>query len=1180
MVKGLGAHAPMSSMGSVILSPTINNYKIDIKFHVIESSVNVPLDGIIGTDFFDQEKIEINFSERTIKLKSIPMPIPFGDPEIAKREIQVVPPRTETVIRVNIINSTKLTEGITPNVIIDEGVYLAKAILKVDQNNQALTTVVNTTNQVCYINVIDLKLENFNYKESSVFTYHIENTIPKDRINVLFQNLRLDHLNIEEKKAITTLCKTYNDIFHLPGDALTYTDAIEHSITTTTPTPTRSKIYRLPKVHEEEVNTQVNKMLKENLIRPSTSPYNAPLWVVPKKRDASGIQKWRVVVDYRKLNEITVGTQFPIPNIDQILDQLGHSCYFSTLDLASGFHQIKMKDSDAHKTAFSTNLGHFEFTRMSFGLRTAPATFQRLMNTILTGLQGKQCFVYLDDIIVYASSLDEHQQKLKLVFDRLRNNNLKLQPDKCEFLRKEIMYLGHVISDSNVQPNPDKIKAVAEFPLPKNQKQIKQFLGLAGYYRKFIQNFAAIAKPLTVLLKKDEKFNWGEPQQKSFNKFKRILTNKPILQLPDFSKEFILTTDASDYAIGSILSQGEIGKDLPISYASRTLNQSEINYSTTEKECLSIIWSVKHFRHYLFGQKFKIVTDHQPLTYLFNCKDPSSRLVRWRLKLEEYNYEIIYKPGRVNSNVDALSRNPVMFIHRQPCNLMSVEEDTYEDFIKFHYRNQILYEYPILKENIFDKNPNVLLFSKDLSTENNYYNNVSELYDLNKINPNDVKLYDTIILNNNEKTTYLLIAFLNYFDLPSSKDLYYSLHNFSSKLTLDTEEIFIKNPQFYNPNLKLDIIFEMLKFIFGNKVKIKLVDSNKFTPSTKEEINKLIKEYHSTSLSGHSGFYKTYKRIKENYKWQTMKKDIKAFVKNCQQCQINKTNRHPVKTPMQITTTSKEPFEKIFLDIVGPLPLTINGNKFILTIQDDLTKFSYAYAIFNHEAETVANKICSFIFLFGIPQSIVTDNGTDFTSNLIKEINKIFKIKHVTTSPYHPQSNGALERSHSTLKDYLKHFINKDQNNWDDFIETAMFAYNTQIHSTTQFSPYELLFGRKPSLPHKITQTPEFHYSYDDYHRNLQLRLNKSFETARNHIIQSKEKSKVYYDNKTKPHNFKIDDMVYILDKSTQKGVNKKLSPNYKGPYKIIQIHDNDTITVEINKKKTATYHANLLKPC
>lgn len=315
-----------------------------------------------------------------------------------------------------------------------------------------------------------------------------------------------------------------------------------------------------------------------------------------------------------------------------------------------------MHPDHSEKTAVSTDKGHYEFLRVPFGLKGAPATFQRMMNTVLTGLNGLKAFVYLDDIIVYASNITDHSEKLGQVFTRLREYNLKLQPSKCSFMRKEVSYLGHVITDQGVKPDPQTIQCVANFPIPTNEKEVKSFLGLSGYYRRFVPGYGKIAKSLTNLLKKDVAFKWTDLCQESFDKLKSILITEPLLQYPDFNRKFNLTCDASNYAIGCVLSQGPIGSDPPIAYASRTINKTEQNYNTTEKELCAIVWGVKQFRPYLFGQEFNIVTDHRALTWLFNIKDPGSRLTRWRLKLEKYEYEIHYKPGSSNTNADALSR--------------------------------------------------------------------------------------------------------------------------------------------------------------------------------------------------------------------------------------------------------------------------------------------------------------------------------------------------------------------------------------------------------------------------------------------------------------------------------------------------------------------------------------------
>lgn len=281
------------------------------------------------------------------------------------------------------------------------------------------------------------------------------------------------------------------------------------------------------------------------------------------------------------------------------------------------------------------------------------------MDNVLCGLQGTELFVYLDDIVIYARTLEEHRSKFNKLARRLREANLKLQPSKCGFLFKEVAYLGHLISEDGVKPCPKKIVAVQNFPKPKSARNVREFLGLAGYYRRFIGEFAQISKPLTRLLNKDSKFVWGSDQEEAFKTLRSALCDDPVLQYPDFSKPFNVACDASGYALGAVLSQGELGKDRPIAYASRLLHGAETNYSTIEKECLAIIFAVQYFRPYIYGREFRLITDHRPLVWMNSVQDPTSRLLRWRLKLAEFEYQIIYKPGKANSHADALSRNPV-----------------------------------------------------------------------------------------------------------------------------------------------------------------------------------------------------------------------------------------------------------------------------------------------------------------------------------------------------------------------------------------------------------------------------------------------------------------------------------------------------------------------------------------
>lgn len=1049
---------------------------------------------------------------------------------------------------------------------------------------------INTTNKTIKLGRIQVKLEPLVkdngeklVKINNLISNEESNNCSRDRLDKLKQTLRLDHLNNEERDSLVYLCKEYNHIFHLEGDKLSVTDTITHEIPTTSNESINTKSYRYPEALKGEVNKQIDKLLEEGIIKPSSSPWNSPVWIVPKKLDASNERKWRLVIDFRKLNEISIGDVYPLPQISDILDQLGHSKYFTTLDLASGFFQIKLSPKDQAKTAFSVPLGHYEYTRMPFGLKNAPATFQRMMNNVLTGLQGIKCFVYLDDIVIYGSSLEDHNIKLKEVFERLSKHNLKLQPNKCEFLKTEVMYLGHLITRDGVKPDPKKVEVVQNYPVPKSPKQIKSFLGLAGYYRRFIENFSQLMQPLTKLLKKNEPFNWTSLQQNSFEILKEKLCKEPILQYPSFSEPFNLTTDASNYAIGSVLSQGPPSEDLPIAYASRTLNKSEINYSTTEKELLAIVWSVKHFRPYLYGRKFKIYTDHKPLVWLFNVKDPGSRLVRWRLVLEEYDYEIIYKQGKLNYIADALSRinpeedNEEAESKELKIQLTTKSRETYSYFLEEMIRKPILYN-NIQEHNnkIPDNSTKVIFSSCDLDSLNNKSLLGYESY-LEKLKAMKPNLYDTLRIVDNNRVLLFCFVKINSWDKISYEDIFESLKNLKHKLLeTNTNEINFTNLSYLL--LKWHKVRTIIRYIFREtKISINVYHSTVKTPR-KEEIPIILEEYHSNPISGHIGFHKTYKKVKSFYKWENMKKDIKKFIKQCKSCQENKLNRKKGRNPMEITSTSTEAFQKVSLDIVGPLPVTENGNKYILTLQDDLTKFSQAYALRQHDAETIADCfIRNFICKFGSPSIILTDQGADFTSNLIKEIAKLFKMKKINTSAYHPQSNGALERSHSTLIDYLKHYVNNEQSNWDQWLDFAMFSYNTSVHTSTKFTPFELVFGIKPSLPSSITKEPEFKYTYENYIDELVLKLQKSRKTARDHLLESKRVNKRTYDKRSRHIEFKAHDLVYLSNEQSKIGKSKKLSSYWLGPYKIIKVNSPVNVTIKIKNKKIKV-HTNRLK--
>lgn len=494
-----------------------------------------------------------------------------------------------------------------------------------------------------------------NVASCSLANTQINEIFPRSKF--IFEKLKLDTCSKEERNFIEEICNEFSGQFYIEGDRLGCTTVIKHRINLVP----GSKIihvrqYRVPHKDRDILLKMVNELEKEGIIEKCQSNYNSPVIIIPKKDDSGNKTDKRLVIDYRKLNEISEICSFPIPLIDDILDSLNGCSFFTTLDIKGAFYQILMEESSRDYTAFTVGAFQYRWVRMPFGLSTAPFTWQRAINTILAELIGKGVYVYLDDVIVFAKTREEHDKILWRVMQLLRENNLQLKISKCIFYAKQFEYLGHIIMEGGIKANPKKIEVIKNFPRPTTVKHIQSFLGLCNYFRRYVQDYAKISKPLSSLLKKEQPFIWTSTQQQAFDKLKEALAEQVVLAFPDFEQVFYVTTDASNFAIGAMLSQGELPHDRPIYFFSRTLSETQKRYSTIQKELLAIVEAIKAFRVYLYGRFFILITDHKALCYLFNMRDCSSRLFRQKLELLDYNFKILYRPGAQNVVADALSR--------------------------------------------------------------------------------------------------------------------------------------------------------------------------------------------------------------------------------------------------------------------------------------------------------------------------------------------------------------------------------------------------------------------------------------------------------------------------------------------------------------------------------------------
>ncbi len=890
------------------------------------------------------------------------------------------------------------------------------------------------------------------------------------------------------------------------------------------------QMYRLSPAEKAELQKQLADLLKRGHIQPSVSPFGSPILFV-KKKDGSQ----RMVIDYRSLNKLTVKNRYPLPRIDDLLDRLHGAKYFSSLDLMSGYHQIRLHESDVPKTAFRTPSGLYEFLVLPFGLTNAPATFQTEMNRLFSHLP--YVIVYLDDLLIFSTSEEEHEQHVREVLSILRREQLIAKAVKCIFFQPSLPFLGHIISSEGVTVDPSKIAVVQQWPQPTSTKHVQKFLGLSNYFREYVQGYSKLAGPLTDIASEHKEFKWDADQHEAFAGVKYALTHAPCLAYPDFNKPFQIVTDASGYGIGAVLMQDK----RPISFFSQKLKPSETRYSTSDKELLAVYKALVHFRCYVQGRDFTLITDHKPNTG--NFKALTSMQVKWITFVESFKtdtpgkgIQIVYQPGRTNV-ADPLSRHPSFLsplITRRKKRLEQHSQQDQQD-----------------QQNVQPVQPRQPQPLAGLGP--------SSCCEGEGTRPTPANT-----AGSTAAPTPAVILGLPPPPPPISPDFEQQIIQGYSADPWFAEQKNVSR-------------LEHKGGYWFNKEAIVI-------PNQKELKNSILYEFHDIPSAGHVGIDNTFRAVRRHFYWPNMRREIEQYVQTCECCQRNKASHQKAAGLLQPLPIPRYKWTDISMDFITQLPLTKSGYDAILVVVDRCTKMCHFIPTRTSvDAEETAQLFLDNIFrLHGVPDSIVSDRDTRFTGHFMRALCDKLQIKQKMSTAYHPQTDGQTERLNRVIEDMLRNYVGSDQKDWDKFLSQCEFAANNRTISGTDVTPFFLNSGYHPKVAlvnHSRGLDCEGNPTAEKLTRDMQQALNK----ARDCLLRAQDRARKYANQHRREVEYNVGDKVLLSTKNlrfTGKQSNKFMS-KYIGPFEIIKKVNSVAYKLKLPEKSKVfhTFHVSLLRP-
>ena len=1026
-----------------------------------------------------------------------------------------------------------------------------------------------------------------------------------EHVRCLYEECR-KRLTAEQAKFVRELLIEFADAFATHDLDIGRFTIFAHRIRTGKAMSLRKSMRRTPLGFDQEERKTLKAMLDAKVIEPSQSEWASPP-VLVRKKDGS----WRYCIDFRGLNAVTTRDAYPLPLIEECIDSLADMQWFSTLDMNSGYWQIPVAEQDKEKTAFITKYGLFHFLRMPFGLSNAPATFQRTMNLVLSGLIWVNVIVYLDDVNVIGRTFQENLANLRVVLSRFRKYGLKLKPRKCVLFKRETAFLGRRVDSAGVHMTDDHVKAVQEWPEPKNRKQVEQFLGFINYHRSFIQDLAKTTAPLYELTGPKAKWRWGEEHSKAFGQLKQVMTSVPVLGCPKADEPFILDTDASDFAIGGVLSQIQDGKERPISFASKVLNSAQRDYCTTRKELLAVVMFTRHFRHYLLGRVFLIRTDHASLVWLMRFKHPSGQLARWLTELAQYAFQIEHRSGSKHLNADGMSRIPVesacdyyiagQDVESLPCGGCEYCRRVHSQWIRFEEEVD-----DVVPITVRHRTP-VSGQQDDLDLTHLWSDKKDEAVPRDTHSPGCMQsgaLAQACVQPDSERLVRVIQTetmgdpevdrgqISNYMEQYSFKELrdkqlrdpdlqplFGWLEHTPDHLPREGE-LRMQSPATHNlwkhrTQLRWHHGVLQYQWDYGAWQSWLLV-----VPSQLKE--EMLVHFHDAPTGGHLGVNKTLERLRQRCFWYGMSRDVQVYVTTCAECNQNKRLRANPRAPLQCYQAGNSG-DRVHMDILGPFLESHRGNKYVLMMVDQFTRWLELQALGMQDAATVAQAFFeSYTVRFGVPFVIHTDQGKNFDGNFFRVFCELLESVKTRTTPYRPSSNGQVERYNQQVLNFLRCFLQGKQRCWDEYLPVLGMALRATVNRSTGFTPNMLQLGREVNMPADILlglpRSEELPQSQGQYLKTLLSRMEEVHHQARQHLRQAQLTQKKYYDLKARSQRFSEGDLVYKKNMGCKAGLSRKLCPLFVGPFIVKVVLPNDLYRIEGQRKEETVHHDRLRK--